>query len=315
MKPPSVTSVILNWNNAVDTIECLESVSRMSYSNCRTLVVDNASTDQSVAQIRAAWPNVEVLELGRNLGYAEGNNAGIRHALKDSPKYIFILNNDTLVSSDVVTRLVQVMEGDSRIGMAGPKIYCTDPADRVFAEGSFVLWNRGSIEHRGMFQGDTPSHAVVEPVDFLVGCGILVRRDLIERIGLLDANYYLNYEDVEWAVRARRAGFYVLYVPTAVMWHKVSATLGRGSAANTYYMTRNALAFFWRNGPGIARWTATVRIVLRTMRTVVAWTIKSEYRTPAFRKKRQANLFALRDFVRGRFGPMGPDVRRTCYGN
>jgi GT2 family glycosyltransferase len=315
MNSPSVTSVILNWNNASDTIECLESVSRMSYPNCRTLVVDNGSTDDSVARIRAAWPAVELLELGGNLGYAEGNNVGIRHALDHRAEYVFVLNNDTLVSSDVMTRLVEVMETDSRIGMAGPKVYCTDPADRIFAEGSLVLWNRGLIKHRGMLQGDTPGRTAVESVDFLVGCGMLVRRALIEEVGLLDPQYYLNYEDVEWSVRARRSGFRVLYVPKAVIWHKVSATLGRASAANTYYMTRNALRFFWRNAPGVARWTATVRIILRTMRTVVAWTLKSEYCTSAFRKKRQANLFALRDFVCGRFGPMGSDVHRSCYGN
>jgi hypothetical protein len=315
MNTPSIAIVILNWNNASDTIECLGSVSRVSYPNCRTLVVDNGSTDDSVAEIRAAWPSVELLELNGNLGYAEGNNVGIRHALKHCPEYIFVLNNDTMVRSDTITHLVEVMEADPRIGMAGPRVYCADPADRVFAEGSFILWSRGSIEHRGMFQSAAAGGAAVESVDFLVGCGVLVRRALIEDVGLLDPHYYLNYEDVEWAVRARRKGFRVLYVPEAVMWHKVSATLGRHSAANTYYMTRNALRFFWRYAPGLARWTATLRIGLRTMRSVVAWTIKSEYRNPAFRKKRQANLFALRDFVCGRFGPMGPDVRRTCYGN
>jgi GT2 family glycosyltransferase len=152
-------------------------------------------------------------------------------------------------------------------------------------------------------------------VDFIVGCGVLVSRRLIEVVGVLDAQYYLNYEDVEWGIRARHYGFKVLYVPQAIMWHKVSATLGQASPANTYYMTRNALLFFWENTPLHLRWLPVSRIIIRTLRTITAWRFKPQYANESFVRKRKANILALRDFFLGRFDKMGSDVIQVCYGD
>jgi hypothetical protein len=314
---PSVTIVILNWNNAPDTIECLESVAGLDYPNFRPLVVDNGSSDDSVTRIRQAQPTVAILETGENLGYAEGNNVGLRQAVENGADYVFVLNNDTLLEPTMLTKLVEVAESSPDIGMVGPTMYCTDPAKKLFAAGSFVLWSQGKLNHRGMFElpGPYTQAQTPEPVDFIVGCGVLVRRELIERCGPLDPQYYLNFEDVEWGIRARRYGYQVLYVPPAVMWHKVSATLGQASAANTYYMTRNALLFFWKNGQGFAGWLAVLRILLHTSRTIGAWSLKSQYRNQTFRRKRSANLMALRDFFQGRYGAMGSDVFHVCYDN
>ena len=313
---PMVCVVVLNWNNAPDTLACLESLSRLEYSNYSILVVDNGSVDGSSDQVRAHFPDVEVLEIGSNLDYAEGNNVGIRHAMQTGADYILVLNNDTLVAPTILTELVQVAESGPDTGMVGPTIYCTDPADKLFAAGSFVLWHTGDLCHRGMFQTPGPYARAQnpEPVDFIVGCGVLVRRQLIDVIGGLDPLYYLNYEDAEWGIRARRYGFKVLYAPRAVMWHKVSATLGLASPANTYYMTRNALRFFWQNTPYYLRCLPMLRIMGRTLRTMLAWTVWAQYQDQVFRRKRTANLLALRDFFLGRFGEMGLDVARVCYG-
>lgn len=311
----SVGIVILNWNNAPDTLACLESVSGLDYPNYYPLVVDNGSTDDSVDKIRANYPHVEILETGSNLGYAEGNNVGIRHAMQAGADYVFILNNDTLVAPTMLAKLVQVAESSPDIGMVGPTMYCTDPPNRLFAAGSFVLWKVGNLYHRGMFQPPGPYTKVQnpEPVDFIVGCGVLVRRQLIEVAGMLDPLYYLNYEDVEWGIRAHRYGFQVLYVPQAIMWHKVSASLGQASPANTYYMTRNALRFFWKHTPIHLRWLSVLRIILRTLRAIGAWSLKSKYQKQSFQRRRAANLLALRDFFQGRFGKMGLDVAQVCY--
>jgi GT2 family glycosyltransferase len=313
---PKVTIVILNWNNAPDTLECLASVAELCYDNYGVLVVDNGSTDGSVAAIRDQYPGVTILENAENLGYAEGNNAGIRYAMQSGAELVLILNNDTLVAPTMLAELVRAIESSPEVGMVGPTVYCTDPADWLFAAGGLVLWKRGALCHRGMFQpaGPYTKAESPEPVDFIVGCGVLVRRQLIEAAGVLNPLYYLNYEDVEWGIRAHRHGFKVLYVPQAIMWHKVSATLGLASPANTYYMTRNALLFFWKNTPAHLRWSPVLRIVLRTLRTIGAWALRPQYREPIFRRKRTANQFALRDFFLGRFGEMGPDVARVCYG-
>lgn len=313
---PLVIIVILNWNNAPDTLACLASVAQLAYDNYRVVVVDNGSQDDSVAQVRAAYPDVTLLTLPENLGYAAGNNAGIRWAMDEAADYVFVLNNDTLLASDMLANLVKVIEAHPDVGMVGPKMYCIDPKDAIFAAGSVIDWWQGYTYHRGMFLHDTywqdiPSAA---PIDFITGCGVLVRRDLIAQAGALDPSYYLNFEDIEWCVRARRHGFAVWYAPEAVMWHKVSATLGLASPANTYYMTRNALLFFGRNAPLAWRWVPLLRIVWRTLRTTLTWTVRKRYHTETYYRRRQANLFALRDFFQGKFGQMGADVAAVCYG-
>jgi GT2 family glycosyltransferase len=308
--------VILNWNNAPDTLACLESVLALTYSALRILVVDNGSTDGSAAAIQAAYPQVELLPLDRNYGYAEGNNRGIRHALRTNPDYILVLNNDTLVASSMLSELVKVAEERETIGMVGPRMYCISPPDYLFAAGSYVRWAEGDLWHRGMFQ-PAAAHTeldATQSVDFIVGCGVLVRRRVIEQIGLLDADYYLNYEDVDWGIRAHRHGFDVVYAPQAILWHKVSATLGVASPANTYYMTRNSLLFFQRRTAPHLRGLTMMRILLRTVRTILAWSIKPQYRSELFRRKRDANLLALRDFFGRRYGAMGADVMKVCYG-
>ena len=215
---PKVAIVILNWNNAPDTLRCLASVQALDYPNYHVVVVDNSSTDGSADRIRASYPMAKILKLEINSGYAGGNNAGIRYALQGECEYVLLLNNDTLVAPGMLTELVQVAESHPEVGMLGPTVYCVDPADTLFAAGSFVQWAKGAICHRGMFQ---PAALCADlehltPVDFVVGCGVLVRKQLIEVAGVLEPAYYMNFEDVEWGVRARRHGFEVWYVPQAM---------------------------------------------------------------------------------------------------
>ncbi|MBP9656797.1 MAG: glycosyltransferase family 2 protein [Candidatus Promineofilum sp.] len=314
---PSVAIIILNWNNAPDTLACLESVFQMDYPNFSVLVVDNGSTDDSVDRIRAAYPNVEILETGENLGYAEGNNIGIRHALDGRPYFILVLNNDTLVQPNLLVELVREAERSIDIGMVGPKMYFFDPPDMIFAAGSMIDWHRGELVHRGIWQRESQEGSLfsehAEDVDFIAGCAMLVRRQVIEDIGMLDPSYYLNFEDVEWCVRAKKAGFRICYTPSAILYHKVSATMGQASPMNTYYMTRNSMLFFWRNAEGVCRYTSLILTLMRTLRTIGAWSIKPVYRNKQYRRKLKANIFALRDFFLRRFGRMGEDVARVCY--
>ena len=314
---PRVAVVILNWNRPADTLACVASVLGLAYGALHPVVVDNASTDDSVTSIRRVHPDLDLIQNADNLGYAEGNNVGIRHALEAGADYVLILNNDTLVSPDLVARLLRIIDTHPQIGIVGPKVLCTDPPDTLFAAGSFVQWRQGDLWHRGLFEPDSRYAHLdhPEPVEFIVGCGVLASRKLIKAIGLLDPEYYLNFEDVDWCIRAWRAGFEVWYDPGSVMWHKVSATLGIASPANTYYMTRNALRFFWRNAPTHLRWLAVSRILARTARTVAAWTLKPHYRTAVYRRKRDANLLAVRDFFLARYGAMDADVARVCYGD
>lgn len=316
MSLPEVAVVILNWNNPEDTIACLRSVAALDYPAVHTIVVDNGSTDDSVARIGSAYPEVEIFETGENLGYAEGNNVGIRHALGSNPDHVCVLNNDVEVPSNFITRLVEEAESDVTVGIVGPKMYFYDPPDMIFAAGSLIEWNSGTLDQRGMWQRESEvgplysDHA--EDVDFIIGCGVLIRRTVLEKTGLLDARYYLNFEDVDLCVRARHAGYRIRYAPRAVLRHKVSASLGQGSPRNTYYMTRNALLFFGTYLSGWRRWRALTNIVTRSLGHTAVWTVKPQYRHTA-RAKRAANLLALRDAALGRFGRMGPDVEMKCH--
>jgi hypothetical protein len=313
---PSVAVIVLNWNNASDTLACLESLDGVKYPSFHIIVVDNGSTDDSRERIAAAFPHVAILATGANLGYAEGNNVGVRLALGSPVDYICVLNNDVVVAPDFLTALVDEAESAADIGMVGPKMYFAAPSNVIFAAGSIIKWSVGELDQRGMGVAEQPDallYNAEEDVDFIIGCGVLVRRQIIEAVGLLDPAYYLNFEDVDWCIRMRQAGYRVRYTPKAILWHKVSATLGRASPANTYYMTRNALLFFHRHAPGLWRWITPLAIMARTLRTVAAWTLKPRYRNDYHRRKRAANLYALRDFVFRRWGRMGEDVARVCY--
>jgi len=310
---PLVFVVILNWNNAPDTVECLRSLAHSTYQPMQIVVVDNGSTDDSVAVLREQYPSALVLETGENLGFGAGNNAGIRYALDHGADYVLVLNNDTRVEPSAIAELVCFAEADTRRAIVGPLVLCSAPNSVVFSAGGAISWPEGRAFHRCMFvPAATCPHREPEAVAFVAGCALLARRHFLESAGLLDARYYLNLEDVEWCHRAIRSGMQVWFVPKARIYHKISATLGQDSPANLYYMTRNTLHFFWENAPNSLRPLVTMRILGRNLRTILAWTVKRCYRSEEYRRRRLAVLLGLRDFWMHRHGPMGVDVRRLC---
>ena len=316
-KLPKVGFIILSWNQRQMTLECLDSVMKQDYPAFSVLVVDNGSTDGSPDAIRAHFPQVEVLELGQNVGYSAGNNVGMMHLLKRDYSYVFLLNNDTFVDPHMLRQLVEVAESDLRIGMVGPIMYFADLPTMIWAGYNRIDWRHAHMVRQGQGQLEEqvglPSEAFLD-VDNVDTCAILVRRQVIERIGMLDTRYFINLDDVDWSVRAHQAGFRVVYVPHARIWHRVSASMGFASPATTYYMTRNALLFFWTRAPGLWKIAAVAQIIWRTVWIIGAWTLKRRYRNDLFRRKRDANVLALRDFFLRRFGQMGADVAKVCYG-
>lgn len=317
---PLVYIVIINWNQPEMTKECLESLAKTNYSPYKVLVVDNGSTDDSVTSIRAAFPETIMLETGENLGYSEGNNVGIQLALEQGAEYLLLLNNDTTVDPHMLGQMVKMAQSEANIGIIGPTQYYFDLPDTIWGAANYVEWSTG--EPRRSRMGEVVGngqHALddTKPIeaDYIDTCAALVRREVFEQVGLLDGRYFINYDDADLGLRARRAGFRVIYLPQASMWHKVSASMGQASPGTTYYMTRNLLLLFRSHGTGFKRTVAILRIVLSTLRTIVAWTLKPQYANKDYRRRRNANMLALRDFFLGRFGKMGPDVIRACYGD
>jgi GT2 family glycosyltransferase len=311
---PQVYFIIVNWNQADLTLACLASLSELDYPNRTIILVDNGSKDDSVTLIRNAYPQVTVLETGQNLGYSAGNNFGIRHAMNQGADYVFLLNNDTAVQPTMLSRMVAVAESNASVGMLGPTICYFDQPDVLWSAENSVNWFRGRVIRHNMNELVPEAATIMSPraVEYVDSCAILVKRRVIETIGMLDESYFINFDDADWNLRARQAGFDVMYIPSARVWHKVSAAMGQASPATTYYMTRNVLLFFWKHARGLARVSATLHVFGRTIRTVGAWTFRPKYRQ--MRRQRDANLFALRDAILRRFGPMGSDVQRICFG-
>ena len=218
---------MLAWNGKPLTLECLESLAAIRYENAAVILVDNASTDGTADAVRKAYGGrVAVIENPENLGFARGNNVGIRRALDEGADFVLLLNNDTVVDPALVDSLVAVIAGSKDIGIVGPKIYYASQPDRIWFAGGEVLLSRGLSRHIGIRERDTGRHDSVRDVDYVTGCALLARREVFEKIGYLDPVFAAYYEDTDFCMRARRAGFRVVYAPAGKVWHKISASTG-----------------------------------------------------------------------------------------
>jgi len=242
--PPPVYVVTLNWNRREDTLTCLHSLQRLAYPNYRLLVVDNGSSDGSVEAIRREVPAAEVLVNERNLGFAAGANVGLRHALSLGAGFVFLVNNDTTVHPQALGALVRAARSPD-VGMAAPMIYYEAAPTVIWSVGGG--WNPLLLEMTGG-HGRGPDDgrwADVAERAVLVGCGLLLRRELLERVGLFDERFFMYYEDSDLCLRARAAGFRLILVPSAKMWHKVAVSSGGSdSPAERYQMARSSVLFF-----------------------------------------------------------------------
>lgn len=297
---PSVSIVVLTYNRWQDTRESLGSVFAGSYPNQHVLVVDNGSTDETLTALAQTFPQATLLCNPANLGYAEGNNVGIRHAVQAGAEYVVVLNNDVVVAPDWLEALVQAAEQDHDAALLGPLVYHATEPDIIQSAGG-VLPADWHSAHRSANEPDRGQYSTVEPVAWLTGCTILARANALSTIGLLDSDFYMYGEDVDWCVRAARAGYHVLFVPRSRVWHKGVQRDYAPSPYVTYYSARNELRLIRKHHGG--RLTLA-RAFARHARTVSSWTLKSEWRTQ--RAHRDALARALRDFVLGSSGQLPP---------
>jgi GT2 family glycosyltransferase len=192
-----------------------------------------------------SWKKLIIIENGENLGFAEGNNIAIRYAQKElNPEYVLLLNNDTIVERTFLRELVEVAESDRKIGFVGPKTYFYDYRGRTdvinFAGGTLVMW-KGKAIRIGNKETDHGQHDKTHAVDYIEGSCLLARRETLEIIGLLDPVYFLYWEETDWGMRARKAGFYLVYASKSRIWHKIGASdQGR---FHRYFFTRNRFIF------------------------------------------------------------------------
>jgi hypothetical protein len=294
-----VTIIVLNWNGLMDTLDCLASLAVLEYPNFEIVVVDNGSTDGSVGVIRGRFPRVQVIENSENLGYTGGNNTGLRYAWTNGADYTLLLNNDTQVAPDFLCRMIAATEVEPIIGVAGPTIYYHARPELIWSAGGAIDWRRGKTWMLGLNTGDV-GQLGSEPrqVDFVTGCALLVKRSVVDRVGLLDERFFAYYEEAEWCVRARRAGFRVIHVPQAKVWHKIPLDAREDSPVVHYYITRNRLLFLKVAKAGWQAWFHT--LLVEYLRTLLSWSLRPRWRHK--HQHRRAMVQAISDAMRGRWG-------------
>lgn len=270
--PPLIYAVTLNWNRPADTIACLQSLSTQTAEALHLVVVDNGSTDDSIAQIRASFPQIDLIVNSQNKGFACGMNVGIRHALAQGAEAVFVLNNDTILAEDAVVQLMaQCRPG---VGLVAPLIYYADPDDVIWSVGGKI--HPWTLEVTGDQRDvrDDGQFTAVQSRDFVPGCGMLLTRSALQNVGLFDEKFFMYYEDSDLCLRLRRAGYEILVTPHARMWHKVASSSGGSDSPNErYWMARSSMRYFskhahWYQIPIILFWRmgSAIRTSYRLLR-------------------------------------------------
>ena len=319
---PKVAVIILNWNGKEDTLECLASVKKLDYTNYEIVLVDNGSIDGSEDAILEQYPDITFLQTDANLGYAGGNNVGIRWALKHDADYVLILNNDTIVDKYLLTHLVAAGVHDSQVGLIGPTNYYYNEPTKIWTIGA-IINTPSHLGYKTIGDGDEDSkwNTAIE-FDALIGSAMLIHRKVFESIGLFDERFFLCYEELDFCARAREVDYKCLFVPEAKIWHKVGSTLGEiMSPLRTYFIVRNRplwakkhLSWFVRKNLMKEHWLTVSRIVMPSLSLAAAdaplakrllWSFSSWLKTlrrNLAHPTKRATLIGLRDYYLGRFG-------------
>lgn len=290
--------IIVHYKGKKFTRQCLQSVEELKTFGfkLKTMVINN-NPQESLKDLEGKFPKFTFHETKENLGFVGGNNLGIKKALEDGADYVFLVNNDTTLNPNILIHLIKVAEKRKKAGILGPKIYFAPGYEYHYdrykkSERGKVFWYAGGeidwanviTQHRGVDKVDKKQYDQIEETDYISGCGMFIKREVLKKIGLLDKKYFLYYEDSDFSVRAKKAGFKLLFTPQAKMWHFNAASSEVGGSLHDYYITRNRLLFGMRYAPlrakiALFRWGVSRLIVGRPWQKI-----------------------AFRDFLIGRFG-------------
>jgi GT2 family glycosyltransferase len=290
-------AIVLSWNGREDTERCLDALAKVREPPVRIVCVDNGSTDGSVDAVRDRHPEAHLIENGRNLGFAGGCNVGIRWALAQGAEWMVLVNNDAVVAPDAVAAFDSAAQQRPEPGVLAGKLYRADRPDRIWYAGQrFLAWLGYSGRHRGEGRRDGPRYERLSPTDRANGALMAISRATIESVGLLDEELFAYVEDVDYSLRARAAGFELLFVPSARAWHRVGAS-SAAAAHNSYYGTRNMVVVCERHRPLPAPLSWLRRGVI--LMTFAAYALRQPNRRAALAAVRAG----YRDARAGRLGP------------
>lgn len=245
-----VFTVVLNWNGWRETAACLSSLAQMRYGNNQVIVVDNGSDNDSACRLKSGFPSLQLIETGQNLGFAAGCNVGIQLALEQRADFVWLLNNDTIVDPDALQCLLDKARADRRIAAVGSAIYSMEEPHRLQA------WGGG---HVNFWLGRSRHFLVPMPddeVDFITGASMLVSREALESVGLLDEQFFMYWEDADFCFRLRQSKWKLAVAGDSKVWHKGSASVGKNSVSLDRYFNTSAAHFFRRHAtvPFVPLW-------------------------------------------------------------
>lgn len=290
--------VLLHYIDKKLTGQCLVSVKKLKKKDFELeVVIVNNNPQEDLTDLKKKFQDFLFLEAEKNLGFTGGNNLGIKKALGDGANFVFLVNNDALLDKDLLVQLFKLASLDNQIGILGPKIYFAPgyefhkerykPTERgkvIWYAGGKIDWENVLSSHQGVDEVDKGQYDKQAETDFVSGCAMLVRKEVFEKVGLLDERYFLYLEDLEFCQRAKRAGFKIVYAPKTKLWHLNAASSEVGGSLHDYYSTRNRMLF----GMKYASWRTKLALFRESLRLLFTG--------------RQWQRIGIRDFYLGKFG-------------
>lgn len=248
MTEPYVGIVLVNYRGVRDTLECIDSLQNMEYRNFFAVVVDNNSEDNSLQLLyrKKEEYDFSIIEMDKNRGFSAGNNAGIKYALQKGAEYVVLLNNDTLVDKKWLKKLVCATQDTPNCGISIGKIYYADTADKLWYAGGKLDLKTGKVTQYGLGKKDDFACSERREVSFATGCCMCIGAEVFKIVGYLNEKFFLYEEDTEFCYRVLKSGMKIIYEPSAIIFHKVSASTSDGSVMSPttqYYMVRNRYIF------------------------------------------------------------------------
>ena len=235
---PKVSIILVNYNGEKDTLDCISSLEKITYNNYEIIIVDNASKNQG--KLEEILPTeVVLIKAKENLGFSGGNNLGIEYAMVHGSRYVLLINNDTVVERDFLDRLVEVAENNENVGIVTGKILFYSEPNRIWFGGGEANIEKAIVHHLENRQIDKKS-SEIKDISFVTGCLMLISKEAISKVGMLDNSYFMYSEDVDYCCRIAKEHFRMIYTPLSVIYHKISvSTGGKDSPFSQYYRTRN----------------------------------------------------------------------------
>lgn len=247
----AVYVIILNYNGYEDTIKCIQSVKKSTYQKLRIIVIDNGSKDFSENRIKEVFPDIYIIQTGKNAGFAGGNNIGIRYALQEGADYICLLNNDVLVAEDMISILVKVLKENER-RIVGPATMIWRE-EIIHSTGLKINFSKGTARLINLKENYERVEKCPIYCDYLEGTCLMFAPNLIQEVGLIPEEYFLYYEETEWCCKAKKRRYDIVCIPQAKLWHKGSASVNKITGLKLYFEDRNRVLFERRNAPLIKR--------------------------------------------------------------